>query len=139
MRKIKTAILVDFMGAGDLGPKEEVENHKIRFTELVKPHELRPYQAHHAGLGIEHGITDNTDLIIFDFGGMMPGSSLGEDNSRAIIEWANEHPSGLVIVVSSFTYDNFIRHEMESLGLNLPNVVLDDDRSKNPIPDWFLL
>lgn len=135
---IKTAIIVDFMGGGGRTAEEEIEAHKERFGELVKPARLAPYQACHASDG-EYGIRENTELVIYDYGGLMPGTSLMEDNARAIVNWAESHPNCLVVIVSTFTYQNLIEIEMQHRGLTLPNIVQDDPwQEESPIPKWFM-
>src|ERR1700684_552992 len=77
----KTAIIVDPMGHGfgEVGPEEEIEEHKKDFAELLYPAALDAYTPY--GMS-ESQIKQGTDLIIFDYGGMMPGNSLMADNSR---------------------------------------------------------
>jgi hypothetical protein len=153
---LKTAIIVDQMGHGfgEVGPEEEIEEHKKDFAELLYPAVLDSYTPY--GMS-EAEVKQGTDLIIFDYGGMMPGNSLMEDNSRRLIEFAQNHSSTLCVVVSTFTWRNAIQYEMEELGLGeLHNVVCRFWQPKNkfdgitdlcaeekepldfePIPAWF--
>jgi len=70
---------------------------------------------------------------------MMPGTSLMEDNSRAVVRWASDHPSALVVVVSSHTFMAYVKPEMESLGLDKVKNVWDfyDGDQEEKIPAWF--
>lgn len=139
-RIIKTAILVDMMGGGGRTQEDEIAEHTERFGRLLAPAKLKVYTPFHAEEG-GHGLGPGTELVIYDYGGLMPGSSLMENNARAIIKWAENHSNGLVVVVSSFTYSNFIRIEMEQQGLELFNIVCDDswaeDAEEKLIPEWF--
>jgi hypothetical protein len=137
-KRIKTAILVDMMGSGwgEVTPEQEVETLTARFSELVAPAELDVYEPKHAGEG-KYGIQPGTELVLYDFGGLMPGSSLMEDNARQIVKWAEDHPSSLVVVVSLFTFTHFVEIEVRERGLDeLPNVVCDVTEG-TPIPEWF--
>jgi len=136
-KKIKTAIVLDPMGGirGDRTPDDEAKELKSRFEEMLG-RKLNVHRPNHAG-DIEVG----TELVLFDFGGMLPGAeSLMESNARHLIKWAEEHTSALVIVVSHFTFTRYVKPEMEALGLTgLPNLVLDDpfENPDGPIPAWW--
>jgi hypothetical protein len=133
---MKVAIIVDCMGGGGQTDVEEVQMHKRRFTRLLRPIKPKFYRAYSAYSG-EHGIQGNTDMVIFDYGGMLPGNDLMESNSRELVKWAMDHPSSLVVVVSSFTYQHAVVDEMKEAGFeSLPNVIYDDDEEKL-IPSWF--
>lgn len=69
----------------------------------------------------------------------MPGSSLMEDNARHIVKWAEDHPNAIVVVVSGFTYRNYIEVEMEENDMTLPNIVCDDGKRDlcDVLPDWW--
>ena len=132
-RTIKTAIVVDPMGSCDVTPKEEIEAHILHYSHVFAPVKMKFYTPLSAW-----DIKDGTDLVIFDYGGMLPGNSLMEDNSREIIRWAIAHPSSLCIVVSGFTYRNAVEIEMQELGFaTLPNVVCDNGYEDEKIPQWF--
>lgn len=133
-RAIRTAIIVDFIGTARFEPEEEIEQHKKLFGEAVAPDTL-VVTTPIAATEIEAG----TELVIFDFGGLMPGcEGLASAQSRAILKWAEEHPSGLVVVVSAFTFTGYVEPELEDSGLTLPNVILYDGRQDQPIPEWWL-
>lgn len=155
-KTLLTAIIVDMMGHGfgEHGPEDEIEEHKKDFSELLFPARIDSYSPY--GMS-EEEIKPGTDLIVFDYGGMLPGNSLMEDNSRRLIQYAQDHSSCLCMVVSTFTWRQAIHYEMQDLGLNdLHNVVCRYWQPKNewsgftdlcseekeplewdPIPAWF--
>lgn len=133
-RTINTAIIVDPMGhgCGEYTPQDEIRQHTEHFTEMLE----RPLKVH-APAG-PHGIEAGTELVIFDFGGMLPGTSLMEDFARAIVKWAEEHPSALVIVVSEFTWNRYVEYEMKDRGLTgLPNITHGLDFEEQ-VPEWWI-
>ena len=134
--RLKVGILVDIMGSSIASAEEEVENHKELIMDELPTASLTFYQAFHAGSG-KSGIHPNTHLLLFDYGGMMPGcSDLLESNARQLIKWASDNPSSLCLVMSSFTYRGQIKAELEEQGLEeLPNVVNYFDKFE--IPEWF--
>jgi hypothetical protein len=138
-----TAIVVDYMGSnfGENTPEMEAAEHKKRYEELLFPAKLDVYTP--AGVGPSY-LKDGTDLILYDYGGLMPGTSLMEDNSRRLVDWAENHSSCLIVVVSAFTYRNYVAYECRERGLEfIHNIVvedyLEDPDSKPgfPIPEWF--
>ena len=132
-KKLKVAIIVDFMGTSRQSPEEEVEEHKKQFSGILKEYTLEFSTPKCVPPDL------SADLVIYDFGGMMPGTSLMEDNSRAIVRWASDHPSALVVVVSSHTFMAYVKPEMESLGLNKVQNVWDfyDGDQDEKIQAWF--
>jgi hypothetical protein len=135
-RSIKTAICVDPMGSsfGDITPEMEIERHVEHFSEVFRPAKLNWYRIDSVST---RTIKPGTDLILFDFGGMLPGNSLMEDNSRRLIEWARDNPNSLCVVISDFTWRNAVKCEMDDMELSLPNVINDDYKLDDPIPAWF--
>lgn len=85
-----------------------------------------------------------TELLLFDYGGMGFGSSVGElglDMSRRMLEIAQENPKCLIVVTSSFTYDHAIHPLLNEIGLaTLPNVreQFPGNREDERIPAWWL-
>jgi hypothetical protein len=132
-KKLKVAIIVDFMGTSIQSPEEEIEEYKKKFSEILKDHALEFSTPRCVPPDL------SADLVIYDFGGMMPGTSLMEDNSRAVVRWASDHPSALVVVVSSHTFMAYVKPEMESLGLDKVKNVWDfyDGGQEEKIPAWF--
>ncbi len=130
---LKTAILVDPMGSSMGTPEEEIEKHIETYGKALMPVKLKTYAINHP-LEIKLG----TKLVIFDFGGMIGGNDLLQDNSRAVIEWALDNPQALVIVASSFTYQHGIGPEIRELGMEaVDNIVAEDWQVDDIIPDWF--
>jgi len=69
----------------------------------------------------------NTDVMLFDFGGMSLGNDLMDSNSREVIRMAEDNPSLLVLVTSSFTYRQAVEIELQNLELDLPNIWYCED------------
>jgi hypothetical protein len=132
-RQLSVAIIVDFMGSSMASPEEEIAEHKKRFSGILKDFSLKFSTPKCVMPDL------SADLVIYDFGGMMPGTSLMEDNSRQIVQWASDHPSALVVVVSSHTFGAYVKPEMEALGLDKVKNVVDfyDGDQDEAIPVWF--
>lgn len=145
--RIKTAIWVD--PAGSMG---ETSEQQIKRAKDYYEDELGVKLNVHTPQNISE-IEEGTDLVLFDYGGMMYGNSLAEDNSRRLVRWAEDHPSALVIVVSTFTFDRAFRYAIEEhLNTAVPyqyskpdgkrhktpmhNVVVQEC-SEDFIPAWF--
>ena len=125
-KTLLTAIVVDYMGSGfgETTPEMEVEQHTKNYEELLFPAKLNVYTP--AGVGPSY-LKEGTDLILYDYGGLMPGTSLMEDNSRRLVDWAENHSDCLIVVVSSFTYRNYVAYECKERGLEfLHNIVAED-------------
>jgi hypothetical protein len=152
---IKTAIIVDYMGHGfgEFTPEDEIEEHTKRFSEFAAPAKLKVYAPKSTYPG---SIEVGTDLVIYDFGGIGPGATgLMSGNARHLLQWAQDNPNSLVVIVSEFTYRNYVKIEAEDSGLvgELHNIVVDDTgfedwngkidpwyRGKDrysPFPEWF--
>jgi len=146
--KIKTAIVVDYMGSdfGNRTPEMEIKDHIERFSEFAEPVKLDVYTPHTTYPG---ELKPGTDLVLFDFGGVMYGNDLMANNSRHLLQWAADNPNSLVVIVSVFTYENCLKFEAMDLGLlgQLHNIVVDcnlDDKDPwyrgerySPFPEWF--
>lgn len=138
-KTIKTAIIVDPTGWSMATPEQEVEEHKERFGILLAPARLDAYRAMHPGDGGKHGIQPGTELVLYDFGGMVPGSTdLMESNARALVKWAEDHPGALVVIVSRMTFTGYIEPEMSDRGLDGLHNIVSDAGVEGNIPDWFL-
>jgi hypothetical protein len=144
---IRTCYFLDPMGSAGRTPEEEA----IQQTGFFEDEYGCKLDYHMARNTSE--IQDGTELLLFDFGGMMMGNSLCEDNSRRVIQWAEDHPSSLVVIISAFTYNNVFRYEIQDfMGLetappydyNIPdeapgatpihNIVVS---ASNCVPKWF--
>lgn len=153
-KPIRTIAIQDPVGTSDKTPEEELAEAVEQIERIVRPRKLRVTE--------QAGVSEDMDaeLVIFDFGGMWMGNSLMQDNSRRLIRWMQDHPSSLVVVISSFTYRHGLAPELEDLGLVksgeirnwrdedakqphevLPNLVVIgsrlDDRSDEMIRAWF--
>lgn len=106
---VKTAIFVDPFGSISETPEEQIKKLKKEY----KQHLGVPLSVHTPRAASE--IEVSTQLVLFDFGGMSLGNSLMDDHSRAIVQWAIDNPNSLVVIVSTFTYDNGVRHAIEDL------------------------
>lgn len=99
---IKCSIVLDYMGSGEKTAEDE-------FTELeahIKKKLLNPVRCY--DVKMVHRIESGSGLVLFDFGGILPGNNLMTDQSRELIRWAENHPSALILVISEFTFTNFI-------------------------------
>jgi hypothetical protein len=154
--ELKTAIIVDPIGSsfGDRTPEDEIKEHVRDFSELLAPAKLNVYTPYSCYPG---DLQPGTDLVLFDYGGMLVGNSMAEKNSWYLVTYAADNPSSLVVVVSSFTWGNIIACELEDrqmLGAhnivprywepkNAFNYLLSDENSEkepsdfDPIPAWF--
>ena len=150
-KTVKTAIWVDPMGSMFESPEEQIAFQTKTFEEELGV-KLDVHTPQNFGQ-IEVG----TDLVLFDFGGMMMGNSLAEDNSRRLVRWAEDNPNSLVVVISDFTFDRAFRYEIanhlfDGDEINVPASWQkpDGERHKTPvhnitvehwgenfIPDWF--
>lgn len=134
-KPIKTAILCDPFGClGKTMEEETIENVEF-FDTLVAPRKIAHYCINALD---DSAIKPGTELILFDFGGMTMGNHLMEDNSRDLLKWANDNPSVLIVVVSSFTYRQGIKPELDELGLDsLPNVIEGTSAGYDQVEEWF--
>jgi hypothetical protein len=153
---LKICILLDPMGYGNVTDDDEYVAHcHVLRTEVLPDFDLTIERR----FCFDEAAVD-ADLVVFDFGGMMPGSNLLGDNSRRLARWISDHPSALVVIPSTFTYRNGLQDELAELHLladhdravDLPggarlrelrltaddtrfpmrNVVADDDALNNP-------
>ena len=131
-RIIKTVVCLDWMGCGSMTADEEFEEIKTRFQQALKPHTLVITRAH----STYAEDLEDAELVLFDFGGVLPGTDMPERNASALARWAEDHPGSLIVILSSWTYDHLVRPIMGELELdNLPNVVLSC--AGNSLPEWF--
>ena len=150
--ELKTAIIVDPMGSmfGERTLEDEIKQHIEDFSELLAPAKLKVYTPYSCYPG---DIQPGTELVLFDYGGMLPGTDMAEKNSWHLVTWAADNPNALVVVVSVFTYGGVIEHELEQRGMtSMHNIVprhwtpkiedFDTPREHQPegwecIPQWF--
>jgi hypothetical protein len=152
VKTLKTAIIVDPMGSafGSRMPEDEIEQHVKDFSALLAPAALKVYTPWSC---YPEDLQPGTDLVLFDYGGMLPGTDMAERNSWYLVTYASDNPSSLVVVVSSFTWSNVIANELEARDmLTAHNIVprywmpnIEDfgtPRENQPedwdcIPQWF--
>jgi hypothetical protein len=121
--ELKTAIIVDPIGSslGDRTPEDEIKQHIKDFSELLSPAKLKVYSPWSC---YPEDLQPGTDLVLFDYGGMMLGNSMAEKNSWHLVTYAADNPSALVVVVSSFTWTNVMASELEARKmLEVHNIV----------------
>lgn len=141
---MKTAIIVDPVGCMDYTPEDEIAAYTKRYERLLG-RKLKVTTPAYVDPDMD------AELVIYDFGGLMPGSDLMNSNARTLVQWAADHPNALVVIMSEFTYRNYVKYEAEELGLmNLPNMVVDNtaiigilngwdkEVDEYPVPKWFL-
>lgn len=146
--RIKTAIWVDPAGGLEETPEEQIERCTNFYQEELGV-KLNVHTPRHA-----NEIEEGTDLVLFDYGGMMYGNDLAQDHSRHLLRWAEDHPNALIVVMSDFTFDRAFRYAIEDhLNLTMCPASFqkpDDERHKTPIhnvvvehwrepfiPQWF--
>ena len=113
--KIKTAVIVDPFGSGfgEVTPEMEVKRHIKVYKETL-------------GCSLKHYVVNNceeiqpgTKLLLFDYGGVGLGNSLGEWAAKSLVRFAQNNPETLCIIVSSFTWSHYVQWAInELLDLN---------------------
>lgn len=116
-KKIKTLIVTDYMGSLGTQPEEEAEYIARLFLEMYG-----------IELDWQHSTSVDTreytpDLIIIDYGGILPGSDMDVWELRQLAEWAAEHPSKLALIWTSFTAKVWV-FELEDEFKDLDNILL---------------
>lgn len=157
LRPIKAVMIADPMGHGfgEFTPEDEMEEVKKRYEDVLK----RDLDIQ---LLMSPVIPVGTEIVFYDFGGMLPGcTDLLASNARAILRWAQEHPNSLLVVVSPFTFEHYVlyearemrlvpekemrslqngvRKESEGILMILPNITYEDepDYAYGAIPEWW--
>lgn len=119
------------MGSGSATPADELVELRLKLRDTICNEFTLTLKSS------VYALSPKTDIVLFDFGGILPGNSLMEDQSRELITYAQDHPSCLVLVVSEFTFTGAVRPEMQSLGLDgLHNLHLWKTYSQEPLPAW---
>lgn len=83
------------------------------------------------GMGVhELNSRDGIDLVVFDYGGMsiMGARDTSLAQTRAMYEWAENHPSSLVLIWSAYTADLYEEVTEEIKATELANVIFMDKR-----------
>ena len=78
---------------------------------------------------------DGCEVLIFDWGGMSLGNDLMEHQLRWVLQWAEDHPSALVVVRSRAGL--YLKHEfLDEQTPLLVNVIVD--HGELFLPDWWV-
>ena len=131
---LRAAVIVDPMGAGGRSQEEEIAELSTNLTALLGKCSI--YEAPHP-----FAIKDGTDVVAYDYGGFLPGcDEMLRDNARELIRWAQDHPKGLVLVISAFTYDNQIEVELRERDIDqLDNIRVMRWWERVELPNWFAM
>lgn len=114
-KMLRLAVVVDPLGSWEMTPEEEVLHIEEILNAVGVPVELIP-QTFYGGYSEE---IENTkvDILVIDYGGMTFGAM---DTTiwqiRSACKWAQEHPSSLLIIWSSFTAEIYERELSEEFG-----------------------
>jgi hypothetical protein len=132
-----TAVVVDDLGQPKRTAQQEIKYYRESFVGFCKPVPLRSYTPASSG-----EFKSGTDLVLYDFGGLVPEMNPQHLNPRGdarhLIEWAEDNPNALIVVVSQATFARYVMPEMRGLGLmsGIHNIILWAE-GNDPIPDWF--
>lgn len=116
--QIKTLIITDYMGTSVAEPEEEAVNIARLFKQDF---DIDLNWTHQTAANNLENI--NPKLIIIDYGGLLPGSDVDIHQMRAVLNWAQDHPSRLVLIWTSFTA-NIWKYELEDEFKEADNVLL---------------
>jgi len=132
---LKAFYLIDFMGSAGKEPEQEVADTMKAFADLGLPVEL-------SGWSYSFDDIENypfIDIVILDYGGVLPGADdMVRGQLRAAWQWAEEHPSKLMIVYSLYTWRMYSDEMNEAFG-ELANVVcaFADMHYSDVVLKWF--
>jgi hypothetical protein len=130
---VKVVIIVDPMGSFTMNKTgdDEYAEHVETYTNLLAPRKATFQQKFYV-------LDDmSADLVVFDFGGMMPGNDLMGSNSRRLARWLEDHPSSLAVVASEFTYRNGLLPELRELGLYVAESVGENQKRLDASEDVY--
>ena len=137
---MKIAIIVDMAGTWGKTPEEEIEDLKKYYNDVILiPNGDKYFYTPLSPYDLQPG----TQLVIYDFGGMLPGTSLMDDNAKEMVRWAYDNPTSLVIIDSNYTYHVYIKNEIQEMqenneGWKSHNIILRDFTNFK-FPEWWLL
>lgn len=116
-KKLLVGIFVDFMGAGDETPEDEIKYIKDQVKDWLGDKYNFMFVS---SLNLCELISKNLDLFIVDYGGVLPGAGeLVGSMMRGINDYAVEHPSCLLVLWTTFTTNEY-KNEM---GYTEENVI----------------
>lgn len=133
---VKVAIVVDIMGDNEEEIAEMMDELRARIEIDA---ELLVW-----GAAVDIIDDPRVDLVIIDYGGMLPGcDDLVRGNFRYVAEWAENHPSKLVMIWTSFSviiYQDEVGGEFD----HLDNIILwgasrwtSRDKVEQKIRAWY--
>lgn len=134
---IRVAICVDQVGVGGQTGEQEIETIKKRLTLVLKGRKVKFVYT-----GDAFSSLLEADLLFFDYGGMAnaysrPNTLSAYDYARMVCTWLRDHPSSLVVIGSTFSYDVLIERELRELGITQPKE--DDPWGKHEHPPNLLV
>ncbi len=131
IRTVKALVVLDPAGLWDKEPDRE-------FAEIRQIYE----EDFHLKLDavradvFDPGQADRAEIVIFDCGGASLGNDPMGHQLRALMRWAEDHPSALVIIRSALSW-SCLQDEIEDEQLPaLANIVNNNGRLT--LPAWWL-
>ena len=106
-RTVRALVILDPAGVTDSPPEKE-------FNELLLVYEQDydlKLDAKRADV-FDPAEADRAEMILFDWGGMSLGNDLLGHQVRALLPWAEDHPSALVIIRSMLSWQ-YLQDEIE--------------------------
>lgn len=117
-KPIKTLIITDYMGWSGATPEEEAEQIANNF---IGSYGITLDYQHHTF--VPSSIDSGVKLIIMDYGGVLPGADdMVVAQIRHLCEWAELHPSKLLLIYTAFT-SRFYHFDLEDRFGELPNIL----------------
>lgn len=116
--KLKVYALFDFMGSSDKTTEEEA-------ADAIEQLAVEGIEAELVGCTsyITDDMNHSVDMLLVDFGGVMPGAQDTIDsNLREVRKWAEEHPGKLVVIWTQFTAEMYYNAVDSEFG-DIDNVI----------------
>ena len=130
--RVRALVVLDAIGGGGKSADDEFGEVLEHYAEI---HGLWLDARRAETFNPHGGAVDGCDLVIFDWGGASIGNDMMLHQMRWLVQWAEDHPSAL-IVIRSMAW-SALEGEIEAEQLpRLPNIVLDD--GDLTIPSWWL-
>lgn len=101
-RTLAVFMVNDHWGGGGMKPPEEFERQADHLEAMLRVRTKR------LGRGETfQDVPEGVDVLFFDYGGMAGayGTNVFADRCGEVVRWAEDHPSALVLVTSSYTWD----------------------------------
>lgn len=139
MKPIRTAWISDIVGSLGRSREEEVADDLPDLAETL-------------GLELDLVVSDRgmeaikdqkIDMLVFDYGGAANAYGNSTWNQfDAMIAWAEEHPSSLILLYSSFTsrmYGELLRSKADEVGsVNIMSLFVKNDIDSERAKAWFV-